>query len=70
MEVGEARIQGSFFRFLIIGFSWMALFFIPSGARKKVQVMSPWVDRRAHHCPECGALLIAGESGGDAGDEE
>jgi hypothetical protein len=60
MSEGTARIQGTFWRFLLVGASWMALFFFPRDAKEKIQVLAPWQDREARYCKECGAVVVLG----------
>jgi hypothetical protein len=60
MLEGTSRIQGTFFGLLAIGLSWMKLFFTDAGTRRRVEVLQPWIDRRSHCCPRCGALVIRG----------
>lgn len=61
MEEGAAVIHGTAIGILIIGFSWMKLFFRPPEARfwkNDVEVMSPDQRKIAFRCNQCGGLFI------------
>lgn len=60
MNEGTSRIQGTLFGVLAIGLSWMKLFFTDATTHKRITVLQPWIDRRSHCCPRCGATIISG----------
>jgi hypothetical protein len=61
MQEGSAVIHGTTLGILLIGFSWMKLFFRSSGARgwrEDVEVQRPDERRQAHRCGKCGGVFV------------
>jgi hypothetical protein len=75
MEPGEVRIQASALGFLIIGFSYKNLWFVPShpdGTPDKVDhlarslILRNSENTEAHRCEICGATLLLPDCRSDA----
>jgi hypothetical protein len=60
MDEGAALIRGTVWGFIVVGFSWMKLFFRPEGGdwRSDVVVFSPEHRKVAYRCPKCASVLI------------
>jgi hypothetical protein len=61
MSPGSAVIHGTTLGILVIGWSWMKLFFRPPGSRfwkNDLQVMTPEERRVAYRCEGCAGLFI------------
>ena len=64
MRIGRTAVQGTFWGFLAVGFSWQHCWFIPEDGSPKVCVVesSGTLERHrlAEYCDACGALFIKG----------
>ena len=59
MILGHTKIKGSLLGFLVIGLSWMELFFYPSEEPKdRIQLLEPSDRKLSYFCPACKSVLI------------
>ena len=70
MVEGTIRLQGTVIGLLMVGLSWMKVFFTDDRTLRRVEVLSPWIDRRSHCCSKCGSILMKGIGHGNFRDGE
>lgn len=63
MREGTILIKGTIVGFLIIGLSWMKLFFSPDDDQKnEFPVLRPVESKRSFYCPDCRGVFMTSES--------
>jgi hypothetical protein len=60
MSQGAAVIHGTLMGFIVVGFSWMKLFFRPAqGTRSDdLEIMRPDQRKQAFRCDRCGGVFV------------
>lgn len=57
MTRGSVAITGSWKTFLLVGFSYMSLFFREAGSGRRIKILRPDKQRMALRCGDCGFLI-------------
>ena len=59
MTSGYIKIKGSLLGLVIIGLSWMQLFFYPDGNKKKrIALVEPYEKKVSYYCSICKSVFI------------
>ena len=61
MLAGTFKVDNTFWRFLLTGWSWQGLFFRPgqpADGQSKSEVLGPGYERQGWRCEECGTSVL------------